>query len=81
MRNGRQARQGSFCIGKVVSVNSDGSINIRKKGSSSTIRTANTGGITVQAGDSVSLGQYEGDPQKVTVLGFGGYYGSDESDE
>jgi len=75
--NNMVQRHGAFKAGKVVSVNNDGTVEVRLKGRANTMTIPNTSSFPVNADDSVMVGQYEGDSQKFDLMGFGAYTGSD----
>lgn len=69
-------RRSAFQIGKVTAVDSEG-VTVRRKGSDKTIKIPKSAGLLPGVGDSITIGQYNGDPNLPAVINYGGYYGSD----
>ena len=70
-------RKSSLKIGTVVAVDSNG-ITVKVNGNNTTMKISNGSGKTYNVGDSITLGQYNGNPQTISTLGFAGYIGANE---
>ncbi len=68
-------KKSALKIGTVTAVDSNG-IEISIKGNSTTMRIPNSSGNTYNIGDSVSLGQFNGNSQMTSVIGSSGYIGA-----
>ena len=68
-------KKSALKIGTVTAVDSNG-IEISIKGNSTTMRIPNSSGNTFNVGDSVNLGQSNGNPQMSSVIGSSGYIGA-----
>ena len=73
--NSQITRRSAFQIGKVTAIGSNG-ITVRIKGSAHPITIPNSSGNIATVGADVTLAQFEGDPQKMDIVGWGGYSGS-----
>ncbi len=71
----------SYTTGKVVSVDDKGNYQVRINGRTKTIPVRNSSNVDYSVGDSISLARIEGDGQKVEILGYSTFAGSDESED